>query len=109
MSIDKASDDPQTISVPLRRFLYLTAFVTGAAVLIVEILGAKMLSPYLGTSHFVWTAQITTTLLALAVGYFLGGRSADRKPSLAKLYLAILWAAVYLAMTVSIAEPVAYV
>jgi hypothetical protein len=36
--------------------------------MIVEILGAKMLSPYIGTSHFVWTAQIAVTLVALAGG-----------------------------------------
>ena len=36
--------------------------------MIVEILGAKMLAPYVGTSHFVWTAQIGVTLVALAAG-----------------------------------------
>ena len=65
--------DPE-ISPGLRRFLYGTAAITGACVLVVEILGAKMLSPYFGTSHFVWTAQIAVTLLALAAGYYLGGR-----------------------------------
>src|SRR5437868_9414777 len=86
-----------TMSVALRRYLYCTAAITGAAVLIVEILGAKMLSPYVGTSHFVWTAQITVTLVALAVGYYLGGWLVDRSPRLSRLYFCILWAAVYLA------------
>ena len=45
----------------LRRYLYATAATTGAAIMIVEILGAKMLSPYIGLSHFVWTAQIAVT------------------------------------------------
>ena len=54
----------------LRRYLYFTAAITGGAIMIVEILGAKMLSPYLGTSHFVWTAQIAVTLVALACGYY---------------------------------------
>ena len=57
----------------LRRYLYFTAAITGGAIMIVEILGAKMLSPYLGTSHFVWTAQIAVTLVALACGYYAGG------------------------------------
>lgn len=56
-----------------RRFLYLTALVNGAAIMIVEILGAKMLAPYLGTSHFVWTAQIGMAMVSLAAGYYLGG------------------------------------
>ena len=58
------------------RYLYFTAAVTGAAIMIVEILGAKMLAPYFGASHFVWTAQIATTLVALAAGYYIGGRLA---------------------------------
>jgi len=41
--------------------------------MIVEILGAKMLSPFIGLSHFVWTAQIAVTLVALACGYYVGG------------------------------------
>jgi len=65
---------------PLRGYLYLTAAVTGAAVMVVEILGAKMLSPFLGLSHFVWTAQIAVTLVALACGYYAGGRLGGRQP-----------------------------
>lgn len=92
----------------LRIYLLLTAAVTGAAVLIVEILGAKMLAPYLGTSHFVWTAQISVTLLSLAAGYWLGGRLADRSVQLAGLYLCIAGAAVSLSATVLVTERVAY-
>src|SRR5436309_12429894 len=76
--------------------------------MIVEILGAKMLSPYLGMSHFVWTAQIAVTLVALACGYYLGGRLVDRSPDLDGLYWSIMGAAVYLALTVLICQPVAY-
>ncbi len=82
--------------------------VTGAAIMVVEILGAKMLSPFLGMSHFVWTAQIAVTLVALACGYYLGGRLADRSPKLPWLYWAIISAAGYLALTVLVCEPVAY-
>src|SRR5215510_2000395 len=73
----------------LRRYVYVTAGVTGAAVMVVEILGAKLLSPYIGTSHFVWTAQIAVTLVALACGYYVGGRLADKFQSLNLLYWAI--------------------
>jgi len=96
------------LSRGLRRYLYLTAATTGAAIMVVEILGAKMLSPFVGLSHFVWTAQIAVTLVALAVGYYVGGRLADQSQRLARLYWAILGAALYLALTVRICEPVAY-
>ena len=99
---------PEGVSSALRCYLYFTAAVTGAAIMIVEILGAKMLAPYVGTSHFVWTAQIAVTLLALAGGYYVGGRLVDRSPDLKQLYWAILWAAVYLCFAVLVIEPVAY-
>ena len=96
------------LSRGLRRYLYCTAATTGAAIMVVEILGAKMLSPYVGLSHFVWTAQIAVTLVALSCGYYAGGRLADRSQELPRLYWAILGAALYLAVTVRICEPVAY-
>ena len=96
------------LTIGLRRYLYMTAAVTGAAIMIVEILGAKMLAPYLGTSHFVWTAQIAVTLVALACGYYIGGRWVDRSPRLGRLYGAVAAAAVYLCFSVWLCEPVAY-
>jgi spermidine synthase len=92
----------------LRRYLYLTAATTGAMIMIVEILGARMLSPYVGTSHFVWTAQIAITLVALACGYYAGGWLVDRSLQLGRLYAAILGAGLYLALTVAATRPVAY-
>jgi predicted membrane-bound spermidine synthase len=110
-SLVKTTPEPAaqpSLSTGLRRYLYLTAAVTGAAIMVVEILGAKMLSPYVGTSHFVWTAQIAVTLIALACGYYVGGRLADRSQNLGWLYWAILGGAAWLALTVVICEPVAY-
>jgi len=97
-----------SLSNGLRIFLYLTAATTGGAIMVVEILGAKMLSPFVGLSHFVWTAQIAVTLVALACGYYAGGRLADSSQELSSLYGAILAAAVYLGLTVLFCEPVAY-
>jgi spermidine synthase len=82
--------------------------VTGAAIMIVEILGARMLAPYFGTSHFVWTAQIAITLVALAAGYYAGGRLVDASPKPERIYVAILVAAVYLCLAVWAVRPVSY-
>src|SRR3954463_10275442 len=100
--------EPAPLSPALRRYFYFTAAVTGAAIMIVEILGAKMLSPYVGTSHFVWTAQIAVTLVALAAGYYAGGLFVDRSQKVSRLYWAILMAAIYLSLTVLCCEPIAY-
>jgi len=95
------------LSAALRRYVYLTAAVSGAAIMVVEILGAKMLAPFVGTSHFVWTAQIAVTLVALAAGYYVGGRQADRVPRLGWLYGALLAAALYLSGVTLVLRPVA--
>jgi len=91
----------------LRRFLYLASAICGAAVLIVEILGAKMLAPYFGTSHFVWTAQIAVTLISLSAGYYAGGWFVDRTCDLGRLFSCIFGAAIYLCLTVPLCRPVA--
>jgi spermidine synthase len=104
----QAASAEQPISAGLRAYLYFTAAMTGAAIMVVEILGAKMLAPYVGTSHFVWTAQIAVTLVALAAGYYAGGLLADRSPKLRRLYLGIVIAGVYLLATIPLVESVAY-
>src|SRR3989442_2584779 len=96
------------MSAGLRRYLYCTAGATGAAIMIVEILGAKMLAPYFGTSHFVWTAQIAVTLVALATGYYAGGAQVDRSPRLRRLYGSVLVAGVYLSLPVWVVRPLGY-
>jgi spermidine synthase len=107
--MSKAHAQEQAALKPgFRRFLYATAGITGGAILIVEILGAKMLAPYVGTSHFVWTAQIAVTLISLAVGYYFGGWLVDRSPRLNRLFFCIAIAAAYLAFTTLIVENVAY-
>ncbi|MAP01301.1 MAG: hypothetical protein CMD01_00585 [Flavobacteriales bacterium] len=50
------------------------AFIEGASVMAVELFGAKMMTPYYGSSLIVWTSVIGITLLCLTIGYFLGGR-----------------------------------
>ena len=54
--------------------LYVIVFVAGAAVLALEILGTRILGPFYGVSLFLWSALITVTLIALSVGYAVGGR-----------------------------------
>lgn len=64
-----------------RLFLLFTACLTGGLVMAVEVLGARIIAPFFGVSLFVWTALIAVALLALSIGYVLGGRWADRADS----------------------------
>lgn len=76
--------------------------------MIIEILGAKMLAPFFGASHFVWTAQIAITLMALAAGYYAGGRLVDQSPRTERIYAGILIAAIYLCFAILIVRPMSY-
>lgn len=70
-------------------FLFVTALVCGAAVMVIEVLGSRVVGPFFGVSLFVWTSLICVTLIALAVGYWFGGILADRRGRPADLYLMI--------------------
>jgi len=69
-----------------RFFLSLTLFATGAAVMVLEILGTKVISPFFGVGLYVWSSLITVTLLSLSLGYWVGGALADRQPKVSWLY-----------------------
>lgn len=62
--------------------LYLTVTITGAAVMILELLGTRIIGPFYGVSLYVWSSLIAVTLIALALGYFIGGHFADRFPGI---------------------------
>lgn len=73
-----------------RHLLPLVVFVTGACVLVVEILAVRVLSPYYGNTVFTVSSVISVILLALSVGYYVGGRVADRRPTLAGFFGLVL-------------------
>ncbi|MBU0546192.1 fused MFS/spermidine synthase [Patescibacteria group bacterium] len=56
-------------------------FVCGAVVMILELVGTRILAPYLGTSIFVWTSLIGIILGSLSLGYWWGGKIADKHPN----------------------------
>jgi spermidine synthase len=53
-------------------------FVCGAVVMVYEIIGSRLVAPYIGTSVYVWTSLIGVILASLSLGYWLGGRLADK-------------------------------
>ena len=73
----KMNDDDPT---PRGRILALGALVLlgGFAVMVLEIVGARYLQPWFGGAFYVWTSQIGMVMLALALGYGVGGHLADR-------------------------------
>ncbi|MGH8706047.1 MAG: fused MFS/spermidine synthase, partial [Burkholderiales bacterium] len=61
--------------------LYCILFVSGAAVLALELLASRIMTPYFGVSLYIWTGILSITLIALALGYWAGGRLAGGRRS----------------------------
>jgi len=75
-------------------FFYCAIFISGASVLIVEIGGTRILTPFYGSTIFVWSSLISVTMIALAFGYMAGGFMADKRPTLHVLWFILFVAGV---------------
>jgi spermidine synthase len=72
-----------------RKYLYLTVFIAGMSTLAVEFTTSRMLQTVYGTSNIVWANVIGLVLLFLTLGYFFGGRLADKRPFPHTFYLLV--------------------
>lgn len=95
---------PQSARHP--RYLYLTVFVSGLTTLAVEMTASRLLGSVFGTSNLVWANVIGLILLYLTVGYFIGGRWADRSPFAATFYRILIWGAFLCALIPLASRPV---
>jgi spermidine synthase len=91
--------------VSRNRFLYVFIFVVGSASLGAEIAAARLMAPFFGASTIVWANTIGVVLVALSVGYWLGGKVGDRYPHLRGLCLLVMGAAVLLAVVPFVSRP----
>ena len=85
--------------------LPILVFVVGTGSLGAEIAAVRLLAPYFGASTVVWANTIGIVLVALSIGYWLGGRLADRNPQMRSLCLLALTAAGLLALVPFAADP----
>src|SRR5262252_6149022 len=80
-------------------------FGAGIGALATEITASRLLEPYFGSSTVVWANLIGLVLAALALGYWLGGRIADRHPTPSLLGFIVLAAAVCIEAVPFLARP----
>ena len=73
----------------------ITVFLCGALGMVLELVAARILSPYVGSSNLIWTTIIGIMLTSMSIGYWLGGKIADKKPDLNQLSLFILLGAFF--------------
>lgn len=89
-------------------FLLVTAFFEGGAVMAAELLGAKLIAPYYGSSLYVWAGILGVTLTGLAGGYFTGSYLSKKNNSQHLLFMLMMAGAIALGLmplvTVSVGE-----
>ncbi len=86
-------------------YVRVLAFVVGSASLGAEIGSARLLAPYFGASTIIWANTIATVLVALSLGYWLGGKLADRRGDLPGLAGVVMVAGALLAVVPFAADP----
>jgi len=83
-------------SVSLPKIVVISvAFVSGFSIMTIEMLGARIMAPYFGGSISVWGSLITVFMLALSVGYLIGGRLSTRNPNPKTFALFFISAAIF--------------
>lgn len=87
-------------------FLYFTLFISGAVILVIEIAGVRVLAPFYGSTIFVWSSLITTTLGFLAFGYIIGGVIADKHPKGSWFYFIIFLGGALELFLIKISQPI---
>jgi predicted membrane-bound spermidine synthase len=90
----------------IRRRLGVVVFTAGAGTLATEIAASRLLAPYFGSSTVVWANIIGLILVYLSVGYWIGGKVADRRPEARLLGWIVLVAALVIAVLPFVARPV---
>ena len=72
----------------------ITVFLCGALGMALELVAARVLSPYVGSSNLIWTIIIGVILTSMSLGYWIGGKLADKEPSKNRLSNLLLLGAI---------------
>jgi len=88
------------------RLLYLSVFLSGAVVMTFELVGSRLLAPFLGSGLVVWTSLIGVVLGALSLGYWIGGVLADARREVDTFGCLLMGSGLLIALTALVSEPI---
>jgi MFS family permease len=91
-------DKSSVSEITATSLIYVNAFVVGGVLMGFEMLGSRYLFPYFGSGTGTWAGLISTVLVALTIGYLVGGALVDRYPSPRVTAVSIAVAAAYLSL-----------
>lgn len=106
LSLDESIDITIPMTGSRRRLLLVLVFLCGAVSIGTELAMSRLLAPYFGTSTFIWANLIGLTLAFLAIGYYLGGRLADRYPTMDVMLIIVGLAGFAVAIIPVLARPI---
>ena len=104
-TINRAQTTPRVAPL-IRRLIMTTVFLGGVSSIGIEITASRLIAPYFGDSTLIWANLIGVTLAFLSLGYWVGGRVADRHPSAALLFLVTGIAAAFAGLIPTISRPI---
>ncbi len=78
------------------KVILIVSFLEGASVMGVELIGAKLIAPWFGTSLYVWTSVLGLSMLGLALGYYFGGRLSHRVSQDNRLKMLLMLAGLFI-------------
>ncbi|MBK7450585.1 MAG: fused MFS/spermidine synthase [Anaerolineales bacterium] len=90
----------------MKKYLLFTVFISGMTTLAAELAAGRLIGNVFGTSNLVWASIIGLILIYLTLGYFLGGKWADKNPTPLAMYRILAWAAFTVALVPYVAVPV---
>ena len=88
-----------------KTYLYITVFFSGMTALAVELSASRLIGNVYGSSNLVWACVIGLILIYLTLGYWLGGKAADRNPDYGNFYRIIMWASLSVGLIPILARP----
>lgn len=90
----------------MRYLVFASAFVAGFVVMVLEMLGGRIIAPWFGGDIYVWGSIITVFMLALSLGYLMGGRWSLHNASLRRYGLLFIGAGLLILPVVFMAQPI---
>src|SRR5512140_3670391 len=90
----------------MKKYIYFTVFISGMTSLAAEMAASRLIGNVFGTSNLVWASIVGLILIYLTLGYFIGGRWADRSPRPQTMYSVLAWGAFTAGLVPLIAGPV---
>ena len=88
-----------------KHYLSITVFFSGVAALAVEMSASRLLGNVYGSSNLVWACIIGLILIYLTLGYWLGGKLADKHPDYKTFYSLLMWGSFSIGLVPMVSRP----